>query len=130
MSQSPASSATAGHLPTLAQLLYRLASGRVTSVDLVTQSLSAIDASQATLNAFRVVFTKEALADAAEADRKRAAGEDLSNLPLLGIPIAVKDDVDVAGVPTRFGTEGHVTPATADAEVVRRLRAAGAIIVG
>jgi amidase len=130
MSQSPPSPATAGRLPTLAQLLYRLASGRVTSVDLVTQSLSAIDASQATLNAFRVVFTKEALADAAEADRKRAAGEDLSNLPLLGIPIAVKDDVDVAGVPTRFGTGGHVTPAMADAEVVRRLRAAGAIIVG
>jgi amidase len=130
MSQSPASPATAGRLPTLAQLLYRLASGRVTSVDLVTQSLSAIDASQATLNAFRVVFTKEALADAAKADRKRAEREDLSNLPLLGIPIAVKDDVDVAGVPTRFGTGGHVTPAMADAEVVRRLRAAGAIIVG
>jgi amidase len=74
-----------------------------------------------------VVLTEQALADAAEADRKRAAGADL---PLLGIPIAVKDDVDVAGVPTRFGADGTVRPASEDAEVVRRLRAAGAVIVG
>ena len=51
-------------------------------------------------------------------------------LPLLGIPIAVKDDVDVAGVPTNFGAAGNIRPATADSEVVRRLRAAGAVIVG
>ena len=113
--------------PTLTQLQYRLASGRVTSTELTTCSLAAIDASQPTLNAFRVVLTERALADAAEADRKRAAGQDL---PLLGIPIAVKDDVDVAGIPTRFGTSGDVAVATADAEVVRRLRAAGAVIVG
>jgi amidase len=79
------------------------------------------------LNAFRVVLTRQALADAAEADRKRAAGE---QLPLLGIPIAVKDDVDVAGVPTRFGADGYIRKAHQDAEVVRRLRAAGAVIVG
>ncbi|MGU3499653.1 amidase [Mycobacterium sp. C31M] len=113
--------------PTLTQLLYRLASGAVTSEELVRQSLNAIEASQPTLNAFRVVFTRQALADAAAADRKRAAGQ---QLPLLGIPIAVKDDVDVAGVPTRFGTVADPAPATADAEVVRRLRAAGAVIVG
>ncbi|MET0475523.1 MAG: amidase [Mycobacterium sp.] len=114
-------------LPTLTQLQYRLASGRATSTELVTQSLQRIEASQQTLNAFRVVLTERALADAAEADRKRAAGQ---NLSLLGIPIAVKDDVDVAGVPTRFGTSGDVQPAAADSEVVRRLRAAGAVIVG
>lgn len=113
--------------PTLTQQLFRLASGSVTSVELVRRSLEAIEASQPTLNAFRVVLTEQALADAAAADRKRAAGE---QLPLLGIPIAVKDDVDVAGVPTRFGAEGTVRPATQDAEVVRRLRAAGAVIVG
>jgi amidase len=117
-------------MPTLTQLLYRLASGRVTSTALVTQSLRRIEASQSTLNAFRVVLTEQALVDAAEADRKRAAVRDLSSLPLLGIPIAVKDDVDVAGVPTRFGTSGDIQPAAADAEVVRRLRAAGAVIVG
>src|SRR3954447_11846590 len=114
-------------LPTLTQLQYRLASGRVTATELATRSLEAIDASQSTLNAFRVVMTERALADAAEADRKRVAGQ---RLPLLGIPIAVKDDVDVAGVPTRFGTSGDVRPAAADSEVVRRLRLAGAVIVG
>ncbi|BBZ29345.1 putative amidase AmiA2 [Mycolicibacterium madagascariense] len=114
-------------LPTLTQLQYRLASGRTTSTELTTRALRAIVASQPTLNAFRVVMARQALADAAEADRKRAAGQ---HLPLLGIPIAVKDDVDVAGVPTRFGTSADVPPATADAEVVRRLRAAGAVIVG
>jgi amidase len=115
------------NFPTITNQLYQLAAGIVTSEELVRRSLDAIDASQSTLNAFRVVLTKEALADAAQADRKRAAGE---QLPLLGIPIAVKDDVDVDGVPTRFGTGGYVPMAHQDAEVVRRLRAAGAVIVG
>jgi amidase len=116
--------------PTLTHQLYQLAAGLVTSDQLVRRSLDAITASQPTLNAFRVVLTGQALADAAEADRKRAAGHDISNLPLLGIPIAVKDDVDVAGVPTRYGADGNIRPALADSEVVRRLRAAGAVIVG
>ncbi len=114
-------------LPTLTDLLYQLASRSVSSTTLVGRSLHAIHASQPTLNAFRVVLTESALADAAEADRRRAAGD---TAPLLGIPIAVKDDVDIAGVPTAFGTEGSVPPATHDAEVVRRLKAAGAVIVG
>jgi amidase len=116
--------------PTLTHQLYQLAAGIVTSDQLVRRSLDAITASQPTLNAFRVVLTEQALTDAAEADRKRAAGHDISTLPLLGIPIAVKDDVDVAGVPTRFGADGNIRPALADSEVVRRLRAAGAVIVG
>jgi amidase len=116
--------------PTLTHQLYQLAAGTVTSDELVRRSLDAITASQPTLNAFRVVLTEQALADAAKADRKRAAGHDISNLPLLGIPIAVKDDVDVAGVPTRFGADGNIRPARQDSEVVRRLRAAGAVIVG
>lgn len=111
----------------MTDLLYQLANRSVTSVTLVRRSLHAIHASQPTLNAFRVVLTESALAAAAAADRRRAAGD---TAPLLGIPIAVKDDVDVAGVPTAYGTEGYVSPATHDAEVVRRLRAAGAVIVG
>ena len=114
-------------LPTLTSLLYRLASGGATSVELTRQSLDAIEASQPTLNAFRVVLRKQALADAARADRLRAAGR---QAPLLGIPIAVKDDVDVEGEPTMFGTGGRVRLAAQDAEVVRRLRSAGAVIVG
>ncbi|MGD0139470.1 MAG: autotransporter-associated beta strand repeat-containing protein, partial [Tepidisphaeraceae bacterium] len=78
-------------------------------------------------HAFRVVLTESALADAAAADRRRAARD---QAPLLGVPIAVKDDVDIAGSPTAFGTSGSVRPATQDAEVVRRLKAAGAVIVG
>jgi len=114
-------------LPTLTDLLYQLASGALTSDTLVRRSLQAINASQSSLNAFRVVLTESALAEAAAADRRRAAGD---MAPLLGIPIAIKDDVDIAGVPTAFGTEGRVRPATGDSEVVRRLRAAGAVIVG
>ncbi|CKO12809.1 amidase [Mycobacterium tuberculosis] len=114
-------------LPTLTDLLYQLATRAVTSEELVRRSLRAIDVSQPTLNAFRVVLTESALADAAAADKRRAAGD---TAPLLGIPIAVKDDVDVAGVPTAFGTQGYVAPATDDCEVVRRLKAAGAVIVG
>lgn len=114
-------------LPTLTDLLYQLATRKVTAAELARRSLHAIDVSQSTLNAFRVVLTESALADAAAADRRRAAGD---TAPLLGIPIAVKDDVDVAGVPTAFGTDGYVRPATQDSEVVRRLKAAGAVIVG
>src|ERR1700736_2040016 len=113
--------------PTITNQLYQLAAGTVTSAELVRRSLDAINASQSTLNAFRVVLTEHAVADAAKADRKRTAGE---QLPLLGIPIAVKDDVDVAGVPTRFGADGNIREAHQDAEVVRRLRAAGAVIIG
>jgi amidase len=127
MVESKGSGAHSANFPTITNQLYQLAAGTVTSEQLVRRSLDAIEASQSTLNAFRVVLRKQALADAAEADRKRAAGE---QLPLLGIPIAVKDDVDVAGVPTRFGAGGYVPKAHQDAEVVRRLRTAGAVIVG
>jgi amidase len=122
MTHSPAS-----RFPTLTDQLYQLASGEVTSDQLVRRSLHAIDLSQSTLNAFRVVLTETALADAAAADMRRANGD---QSPLLGVPIAVKDDVDIAGVPTAFGTSGYVRPATQDAEVVCRLKAAGAVIVG
>ncbi|WP_109469898.1 amidase [Mycolicibacter heraklionensis] len=125
MTHPPAPSGT--RFPTLTEQLYQLASGEATSVDLVRRALHAIDASQSTLNAFRVVFTESALVSAAEADRRRAAGH---RAPLLGIPIAVKDDTDIAGVATSFGASGYIEPAGHDAEVVRRLRAAGAVIVG
>ena len=120
----------APRFPTLTFQPYQLASGAATSADLAGESLQAIEASQTTLNAFRVVLNEQATADAMAADRKREAGQDISRFPLLGIPIAVKDDVDVAGVPTRFGADGEVRIADSDAEVVRRLRAAGAVIVG
>lgn len=123
----PPTSPPAARLPTLTEQLYQLASGAVTSVELARRSLRAIEASQPTLNAFRLVLSESALAAAATADHRRAAGD---RAPLLGVPIAVKDDTDIAGVPTHYGTCGHVAAAAVDAEVVRRLRAAGAVIVG
>ena len=79
------------------------------------------------LCAFRVVRAEAARREAAEADARRAAGD---RGPLLGIPVAVKDDMDVAGETTLFGCAGEFEPATEDSEAVRRLRAAGAVIVG
>ena len=113
--------------PTVHQQLYQLAGGRLTSVELTRRALAAIEASQPQLNAFKVVLAERAMAAAADADARRARGDSGA---LLGIPIAVKDDIDVAGVPTAFGTDGWVPPAAADAEVIRRLRAAGAVVVG
>lgn len=119
--------ATAGELEGLAEQARALAEGRVTSAALVRRSLERIEATQGTVNAFRRVRAEAAPAEAAEADRRLAAGE---RLPLLGVPVAVKDDTDVAGEPTAFGCAGEFPPKERDAEVVRRLRAAGAIIVG
>ncbi|MFC4127608.1 amidase [Nocardia rhizosphaerae] len=111
----------------LTALSAALADGRVSSVAAVTEALDRIEASQPTLNAYRVVRRTAALREAAEADTRLAAGV---RLPLLGVPIAVKDDTDIAGEVTAFGCGGDLSPATSDAESVRRLRAAGAVIVG
>ncbi|HEY7830217.1 MAG TPA: amidase [Solirubrobacteraceae bacterium] len=112
---------------TLVECVAALADGSVSSSELVERTLARIEATQPTLNAFRVVFADSARAEAAEADRRLAAGE---RLPLLGVPVAVKDDVDVAGHPTAFGCAGDFPAKTQDCELVRRLRAAGAIVVG
>ncbi|MFD5405204.1 amidase [Streptomyces griseorubiginosus] len=104
-----------------------LADGELTSVSLVEKALARIEASQDTLNAFRIVRTDAALAEAEAADRDLAAGV---RKPLLGVPVAVKDDMDVAGEPTAFGCRGEFPAVARDGEAVRRLRAAGAVIVG
>ncbi|MFD7101492.1 amidase [Streptomyces celluloflavus] len=117
----------AGEWEGLAEQARALADGRVTSVALVQRSLARIADTQSSVNAFRRVRAEAALAEAEAADRRLAAGE---RLPLLGVPVAVKDDTDVAGEPTAFGCAGDFPPKARDAEVVRRLRAAGAVIVG
>ncbi|MER6998762.1 amidase [Streptomyces sp. NPDC000410] len=111
----------------LAEQARKLREGQISSAELVASSLERIAASQRTLNAFRHVCGDLALAEAEAADRRLAAGV---RLPLLGVPVAVKDDSDVAGLPTLFGCRGEIAPATVDGEAVRRLRAAGAVIVG
>jgi amidase len=111
----------------LAELAGQLSDGHLSSRAAVEDALARIEETQPTLNAFRRVRSEGALEEAEEADRRLAAGE---RLPLLGVPVAIKDDTDLAGEPTAFGCAGEFPSARADAEVVRRLRAAGAVIVG
>ncbi|CNF83801.1 amidase [Mycobacterium tuberculosis] len=103
-----------------------LARGEVSSSDLVEESLESIGR-QESLGAFRVVRSEGAAQEALDADRRLAEGE---RLPLLGVPVAIKDDTDLEGETTPFAVAGDHLPAKRDAEVVRRLRAAGAVIVG
>ncbi|WP_019634076.1 amidase [Actinomadura atramentaria] len=102
-----------------------LARGEVASRELVGASLERIEA-HAHLGAFRVVRAA-ALDEAAAADERLRAGE---RLPLLGVPVAIKDDTDIAGETTPFAVRAEHRRKTEDAELVRKLRAAGAIIVG
>jgi amidase len=104
-----------------------LANREATSRELVEHALERIEATQPTLNAFRCVRPEAALEEAAAADRRLAGGE---RGPLLGIPVAIKDDTDLAGESTPFGCDGYFAPKSDDGEVVRRLRRAGAVIVG
>ena len=104
-----------------------IASGEVSSRELVDVLLERIARLEGSLNAFRVVFAERVRMEADQADARRGAGGDRA---LLGVPIAVKDDIDVAGEVTAWGTNAVDGPAPADAEVVRRLRDAGALIIG
>ncbi|MGH9329585.1 MAG: amidase, partial [Vicinamibacterales bacterium] len=117
------------HAGTIADLGPLIKSGRVRASDLVDASLAAIDARDRELNAFITVTRDSVRAEAADLDRDAAAGRWRG--PLHGIPVSIKDLADVAGLPTTAASKvraGHV--ASADAPVVARLRAAGAIIVG
>ena len=102
-------------------------SGDVTSRELVILYLERIERLDPQLNAFRKVMDERAMVDAQQADGRRGAGDDR---PLLGVPIAVKDTEDVTGEVTAWGTAANFTPASQDSELVRRLRAAGAVIIG
>jgi amidase len=104
-----------------------LATGAVSARELVEGALRRAEASQDRLNAFRVIRAEEAKAEAEEADRRLARGEGAA---LLGVPVAIKDDVDLTGQTTQFGCDGEHPTAFRDAEVVRRLREAGAIVIG
>ncbi len=104
-----------------------IAAGEISSRELVELYLQRIARHEPQLNAFRVVLAERALLEADQADSRRSAG---AERPLLGVPIAVKDDIDLAGEVTAYGTNARQTPARADAEVVRRLREAGAVMIG
>jgi len=111
----------------LARQAELIAGGELSSRELTEAYLKRIERLDPTLNAFRIVFAERALVEADQADSRRRASE---TRPLLGVPFAIKDDTDIAGEITARGTNAYGAPPTADAEVVRRLRAAGAVIVG
>jgi amidase len=110
----------------LAKQAQLIADGTVSSYELVQGTIEALEASQPVLEACRVIRAEAALEEARTADEGIAAGE---SAPLLGVPVAVKDDTNVAGESTNFGCVGEFPVVERDAELVRRLRAAGAVIV-
>lgn len=112
-------------LPALAAALRR---GETTAVALHDHARERAEQTRADVNAF-AHLCPDAREEARARDAELAGGHDRG--PLHGIPVAVKEIVDVAGVPTELGTPGlgHHVPDT-DAEVVRRWRVAGAVVLG
>lgn len=116
------------HKLTIAELSDRLAAGECTSVEIVTDVLASIDASDDKVGAYLTLNREDAVAQAKEADEKRAAG---STRPMLGIPVAIKDLLNVKGQPCTCSSkilEGYSAPY--DATVISKLREAGAILLG
>jgi len=114
---------------TIEEFARKLRAREVTALEITNLCLQRIDELQPSLNAFIRVMADEARREAEAADRELASGRDRG--PLHGVPIALKDIIDVRGVPTTAASrvrEGH--SAAADAPVVTRLREAGAVIIG
>ena len=107
----------------------RIRAGDWTSAGLVAACLDRIDALEPSVQAWVHVDARAALAEARERDADVADGRPLG--PLHGVPLGIKDIIDVAGMPTRAGAAAfaHTLP-TVDAPLVARLRDAGAVILG
>jgi aspartyl-tRNA(Asn)/glutamyl-tRNA(Gln) amidotransferase subunit A len=114
---------------TLAEASARIQAGSVTSVDLVDACLARIDTYNPKINAFITVTREAALAQARALDAEQRAGK--LRGPLHGIPIALKDNIDTAGIRTTAASAvfDDRVPGE-DAEVARRLSASGAVLVG
>ncbi|WP_433828489.1 amidase [Actinoplanes sp. CA-015351] len=113
---------------TAKQIARAVRRGDASATQVVADHLEQIAISDPELGAFRVVRGVEAITEAEKVDDQ----EDLANLPLAGVPVAVKENTAVAGLPTWHGSAVARTPEVAeeDHEVVRRLRGAGAVVVG
>ena len=107
--------------------LTQLACGEISAVELTRACLDRIALVDGAIGATFAVMERSALAEAAAADAARARGELLG--PLHGVPVGVKDNIDVAGVPTTVGSAFFPDPAATDAECVRRVRAAGGVVL-
>lgn len=114
---------------TASEAARRIAEGALTSADLVAACLDVIDAQEEQVRAWAFLDRDKAMLEAKERDRRRQRGLPLG--PLHGVPVGVKDIIDVKGMPTGNGTpidEGRRP--FEDATVIRRLRYAGAVILG
>ncbi len=115
-------------LKTTRQLLAALQDRAISATELTEQSIARIEARDGEVNAVVVRDFARARVAAAAADAALARGE---RRPLLGIPMTVKEAVNVAGLPTTWGIPGtQAVPVREDAVVVQRLKAAGAIVLG
>ncbi|MFZ0292117.1 MAG: amidase, partial [Candidatus Sulfotelmatobacter sp.] len=116
-------------LETISELAPRLRRREVSPLELTRTCLDRIDKLNPRLNAFITVTAESALAEARAAEREIFHGEWRG--PLHGIPIAIKDLIDTAGVRTSAASALYQNRVPVeDAEVVRRLRQAGAVILG
>ena len=107
-----------------------LRAGEISSRELTRALLERTERIDEAVRAYLTVFPEQALVDAERADQRRREGGD-AGLPLLGLPVAVKDVICVSGAPTTCGSrilEGFCPPY--DATVIRKLRAAGAVLTG
>ena len=112
---------------TAKQIARAVRRGDATATQVVADHLEQIAISDPTLHAFRVIRSGEAIVEAEKVDEQ----EDLANLPLAGVPVVVKENTPVAGLPVWHGSAAARRPiAENDHEVVRRLRGAGAVVVG
>ncbi len=102
--------------------------GRLKAQDVIRDALTRAERSQGSLNAFTLIDAQGAMARATAVDMLVEQGKDPG--PLAGVPVALKDLIDQAGLPTTRGGSFPVEPSTNSATVVRRLGAAGAVIIG
>ncbi len=100
--------------------------GGLSATEAVTAALARAEAADTAYNCFVTIRGEDALAEARALD----AGGPGHDGPLAGVPAVVKTEFDVAGLVTTLGGRGNTTPARVDSEMVRRLRAAGAIVIG
>ena len=114
---------------TISEIAPLIQSREVSPVELTEAALSEAERRQPTLNSFIAILRDEALAQAEAAEESLARGEYLG--PLHGVPIGIKDNIATAGVTTTVGTKVlRDNVPNEDAEVVRRCKAAGAIVIG
>jgi aspartyl-tRNA(Asn)/glutamyl-tRNA(Gln) amidotransferase subunit A len=117
------------HFSSIAALGTAYRNGSTSPIEVVRGLLDRIAKLDPTLNSFITVLEAESIAQAESAARELRAGRDRG--PLHGVPVAIKDLIDVAGIPTTFASRaGSPRPAETDAVLVRNLKQAGAIILG